>query len=75
MVSFKWDNERAIQIAKEEYLAIGEERGEARGVKIALTKIALRMLRDKLPLSLITTYTGLTPNEVWQIAKENGLTL
>ncbi len=79
MVSFKWDNERAIHIAKEEYLAIGEERGEARGeargIKKGIMQATVRLLQNNAPLSLITASTGLTPDEVEQIAKENGLTL
>ncbi len=91
MVSFKWDNERAIQIAKEEYLAIGEERGEARGeargiaigeergeakgIKKGLIQAVVGLLQNNAPLSLITASTNLTTAEVEQIAKENGLAL
>ncbi len=71
MVSFKWNDAKALRIAKEEYRAIGKEEGEAQG----MVKVALRMLKDKSSLSLITAYTDLTPAEVEQIAKENGLAL
>ncbi len=83
MVSFKWDNERAIQIAKEEYFEIGKEKGiaigeaigEARGVKKGIMQATVRLLQNSAPLPLITASTGLTPDEVEQTAKENGLAL
>ncbi len=71
MVSFKWNDAKALRIAKEEYF----ERGEAKGIKKGLIQAVVGLLQNNAPLSLITASTNLTPAEVEQIAKENGLAL
>lgn len=49
MVTFKWDDKKAVEIAKEDGIAIGEARGEARGEtrgeERALTK-SIRAIMD-----------------------------
>jgi len=69
MVNFKWDQKRALEIAKEDGIAIGEARGERK----ATMKIALSLLKKGLPVGVITDSTNLSLEEVRKIAKENGL--
>nr|WP_304082256.1 hypothetical protein [Mitsuokella multacida] len=81
MVNFKWDQKRALEVAKEDGVAIGEARGEARGMargkllgeRNAMMKVALSLLKKGLPVSVITDSTNLSLEEVRKIAKDNGL--
>lgn len=77
MVNFKWDQKRALEIAKEDGIAIGEARGEAhgeaRGERKATMKIALSLLKKGLPVGVITDSTDLSLEEIRKIAKDNGL--
>lgn len=73
MVNFKWDQKRALEIAKEDGIAIGEARGEARGERKATMKIALSLLKKGLPVGVITDSTNLSLEEIRKIAKDNGL--
>ena len=77
MVNFKWDQKRALEVAKEDGVAIGEARGEARGKLLgernAMMKVALSLLKKGLPVGVITESTNLSLEEVRKIAKDNGL--
>ena len=77
MVNFKWDQKRALEVAKEDGfadgIAVGETRGEARGERKATMKIALSLLKKGLPVGVITDSTNLSLEEVRKIAKDNGL--
>ena len=77
MVNFKWDQKRALEIAKEDGfadgIAVGEARGEARGERKATMKIALSLLKKDLPVGVITDSTNLSLEEIRKIAKDNGL--
>ena len=69
MVNFKWDQKRALEVATED----GEARGEARGKRNAMKEVTLKLLKRGIPLGIITDSTQLSPEEVRQIAKDNGL--
>ena len=77
MVNFKWDQKRALEVAKEDGVAIGEARGEARGKLLgernAMMKVALSLLKKGLPVGVITDSTNLSLEEIRKIAKDNGL--
>lgn len=78
MVSFKWDEKRAREIATEDAMKEGMKRGLEKGIKqgakSALREAALSLLREKIPLKIIMNTTHLTADEVKTLAKENGLT-
>ena len=69
MVNFKWDQKRALEVAMED----GEARGEARGKRNAMKEVTLKLLKRGIPLGIITDSTQLSPEEIRQIAKDNGL--
>ena len=81
MVNFKWNQKRALEVAKEDGISIGEARGEARGEvrgkligeRNAMMKVALSLLKKGLPVGVITDSTNLSLEEVRKIAKDNGL--
>ena len=81
MVNFKWNQKRALEVAKEDGISIGEARGEARGEvrgkligeRNAIMKVALSLLKKGLPVGVITDSTNLSLEEVRKIAKDNGL--
>ena len=70
MVSFKWDEKRAREIATEEAM----KRGMEKGTKTAFRQAALSLIRNKVPLKIIMSSTNMTAEEVKELAKENGLT-
>lgn len=59
MVNFKWDQKRAIEIAK------------ADSERNALTRVVLAMLKDGFALDEIVKITSLSLNDVREIAKRN----
>ena len=65
MVNFKWDQKRALEVAMED--------GEARGKRNAMKEVTLKLLKCGIPLGVITNSTQLSPEEIRQIAKDNGL--
>ena len=81
MVNFKWNQKRALEVAKEDGISIGEARGEARGEvrgkligeRNAMMKVALSLLKKGLPVGVITDSTNLSLEGVRTIAKDNGL--
>lgn len=62
------DYANTIDYARENGIAIGEERGEARGIAIGEARrnaeFAAAMLADNVAVETICKYTGLTPEEV-----------
>ena len=60
-----------------EGIAIGREeglkQGQAAGSQLRAQKIALSMLEDKASMALISKYTGLTEQEILDLAKEHNL--
>lgn len=74
MVSFKWDEKRAREIAAEEAKKAGREEGRAEGTKSAFRQAALSLMRNKVPLKIIMSSTNMTADEIKKLAKENGLT-
>ncbi len=67
MVSFKWDDAKALKIAKEEYFEEGRRR--------VLIRVVLSLLKKKYPLSAVVDATDLTAEEIREIAKENGFAI
>ena len=65
MVNFKWDQKRALEVATED--------GEARGKRNAMKEVTLKLLKCGIPLGIISDSTQLSPEEIRQIAKDNGL--
>lgn len=61
MVSFKWDE------AKAKWITVEETRTST------LTSVALKMLKNKYPVSVVVDMTSLTTEEVERIAKEHGI--
>lgn len=64
MVNFKWDQKRALEVAREE----GQEEK-----KRAILDIALSLLKDGIPGNNVVKYTHLSVDEVRKLAKDNGL--
>ena len=62
-----------IAIGREEGLRQGLKQGQAAGSQLRAQKMALSMLEDKAPIALISKYTGLTEQEVLNLAKEHNL--
>ncbi|WP_289088927.1 hypothetical protein [uncultured Veillonella sp.] len=62
-----------IAIGREEGLRQGLKQGQAAGSQLRAQKMALAMLEDKAPIALISKYTGLTEQEVLNLAKEHNL--
>ena len=97
MVSFKWDDNLAREIAveesREEGLQEGLEKGLQKGLQKGLEKglqkglkkgreegkvsavleMAVKLLKKSYPLSDVADITDLSPEEVREIAKKNGL--
>ena len=93
MVSFKWDDNLAREIAveesREEGLQEGLEKGLQKGLEKGLQKglkkgreegkvpavleMAVKLLKKSYPLSDVADITDLSPEEVREIAKKNGL--
>ena len=65
MVNFKWDQKRALEVAKEDGISIGTHN--------AMMDVALNLLKQGIPMKVITDSTKLSLNEVRKIAKDNGL--
>ncbi len=79
MVSFKWDDAKALKIAKEEYWEEGRREGEvigeANGTRKTIMQVALSLLKKKYPLSAVIDATNLTADEIREIAKKNGFAI
>lgn len=77
MVNFKWDQKRALEIAKEDSFANGKEEGKEEGIIIgerkATLKIALSLLKQGLKVKDIIKATNLSLEEVRKIARDNNL--
>lgn len=67
IVSFKWDQKKALEIAKQEAY---EE-----GVRSVLIQVVLSLLKKKYPLTTVIDVTDLPIEEIRKIARENGLML
>ncbi len=48
----------------------GEKRGAERGRKEERKKIAINLLKNKVPIELATIYTGLTKKELLKLQEE-----
>ncbi len=79
MVSFKWDQKKALEIAKqeayEEAYAEGYKEGFEEGAQRVLMQVVPRLLKNKCPVPLIAKVTELSVEEIREIARENGLML
>ena len=71
MVNFKWDQKRALEVAKEDGIADGISIGPHN----AMMDVALNLLKEGIPIRVITDSTKLSLEEVRKIAKDNGLAL
>ena len=69
MVNFKWEQKRALEVAKEDGIAIGE----ARRNKREMINVAISLLQDGIPLKSIMKSTHLSLEEIRQNAKDNNL--
>jgi len=65
MVNFKWNQKRALEVAKEDGISIGTHN--------AMMNVALNLLKQGIPMKVITDSTKLSLDEVRKIAKDNGL--
>ena len=68
-MTYAMEIERHRREAKNIGIAIGREEGS----NIRAQKMALSMLEDKAPIALISKYTGLTEQEILDLAKEHNL--
>lgn len=79
MVAFKWDDAKALKIAKKEYWEEGHAEGHAEGLvegaHKTIMQVALALLKNNAPINLITASTNLTAAEVEEIAKKNGFAI
>ncbi len=73
MVSFKWDQERALQIAKEEAYEEGYKEGFKEGfeegIRSVIKQVVPKLLENKVPLYIIAEATHLTEKEIREMAK------
>ena len=65
MVTFKWDDKRALEIAREE--------GATEGAKRARYQMALNMLKEKTPINFIAKISELSTEQIRELAKEHHL--
>lgn len=82
MVNFKWDQKRALEVAKEDGVIEGREEGRAEGLaegradkKRAILGIALSLLRKGMSVDSIAETTQLSLKEVQKLARDNGLAI
>ena len=57
----------------EDGLAKGEKKGEKKGEEKGVKKVAIAMLKNKVPFDTIQLYTSLSQAQIEQIAKDNNL--
>lgn len=69
MVTFKWDDKRALEIAREE----GREEGATEGAKRVRYQMALNMLKEKAPINFIAKISELSIEQIRELAKEHHL--
>ena len=62
-----------LAAGRKEGLSQGLKQGQAAGSQLRAQKIALSMLEDKASIALISKYTGLTEQEILDLAKEHHL--
>lgn len=86
MVNFKWDQKRALEVAKEDGVIEGREEGREEGraeglaegradKKRAILGIALSLLRKGMSVDSIAETTQLSLKEVQKLARDNGLAI
>lgn len=77
MVNFKWDQKRAIEIAKEDSYTNGKEEGRKEGIitgeRSATLRIALSMLKKGFKSKDIIETTGISLEDVRKLATDNNL--
>ncbi len=73
MVSFEWDPVRAKEVAREEALEEGFEKGCNETATKMTHQFVLSLLANKAPMTLITATTHLSMEEVERIAREHQL--
>ena len=59
----RWDRNSIINTARREGIALGELRGEKRGLA-RLRSTAKALLKSRVPLRVIAESTGLSPEEI-----------
>ena len=77
-ITEKWYNDgkaEGIAEGKAEGIAEGEARGEAKGRAAGFASVALNMIKEKLPLSLIQKLTNLPLEKLQELSKECGVAL
>ena len=62
-----------LAAGRKEGLSQGLKQGQAACSQLRAQKIALSMLEDKASIALISKYTGLTEQEILDLAKEHNL--
>ncbi|MDR1686532.1 MAG: hypothetical protein LBR82_08875 [Desulfovibrio sp.] len=60
--------EEGIQIGERKGIHIGEQKGEQKGRKEEKSAVAANALREKLPVETVAKLTGLSVDEINQIA-------
>ena len=63
----------ALDNAINKGIAIGEKRGEKRGRAAGFGAVALRMLKNSMPVKQIQLFTELSVEQIQAIARQNGL--
>ena len=67
------DGKRALYMVYEQTLMEMEEKGRIEGREEVITEAAIDMLKEKLPVDMISRVTKLTVEQITEIGKKNAL--
>ena len=67
------DGKRALYMVYEQTLMEMEEKGRIEGREEVITEAAIDMLKEKLPVDMISRVTKLTVQQITEIGKKNAL--
>lgn len=69
MTSYDYIIEEGVQIGREEGVQIGREEGREEGVQIGVSNVAVQMLREGMPLTVVQKLTQLPLNVLEKLSK------